>query len=175
MQNRPTFFPRFILNSQSAFILSAALILSSTQAFAANTYTIVRGAAQGGSNYTINVTGDPIHSLHVTGVNAFGWTIYPAGEHFFSPPDWAPSVGLTTGFNWTAADGNMPLPSGGFQFSTTNFSHDYTHEFNVFVDYKDHPDILHRISYVPEPETYALLVAGFSLLGFTARRHSKNS
>lgn len=38
----------------------------------------------------------------------------------------------------------------------------------------DRPDLLTTVSAVPEPETYAMLLAGLGMLGFTARRLKKS-
>jgi len=81
-------------------------------------------------------------------------------------------------------DGGNPLPfashvvlgntdGGGFTPYTKGGEYDFVLGFNDSYKYDaDHNDLVvgFKVSVVPEPETYALLLAGLGIMGFIARR-----
>jgi hypothetical protein len=67
---------------------------------------------------------------------------------------------------------------GGFTPYTKGGEYDFVLGFNDSYKYDaDHNDLVvgFKVSVVPEPETYALLLAGLGIMGFIARTYSRGS
>lgn len=137
--------------------LAALAFATGSSAVAANSYRLTRGAAPASYAYTLEVFGDPVHSIHVTGTNMFGWQV-------FAVPGWSPSVGTRNGIAWTAEETGNFAPRGEFKFYSTDFSIDYLPVLQVSVDLQSDPSKLIRIPPVPEPETMSLAIIGIGLL-----------
>lgn len=70
---------------------------------------------------------------------------------------------------WTNTD-FINFPSGVWAFSTYNGNQEYTSKDSQIFAWAVHDGDVGGVSNVPEPESYAMLLAGLGLLGFMARR-----
>lgn len=76
-------------------------------------------------------------------------------------------LGPPDGFNWIAQDNVMPI-----DFTNTLGAGSYQVNFKYGINTSQEGSYLGGINVaaVPEPETYAMLIAGLGLIGFAARR-----
>ena len=77
-------------------------------------------------------------------------------------------------------EGRAALPIQTIRGKTLTAAHDggvlpydRGHEF-VFFDAQHTEDYLYQISFIPEPETYTMLLVGLGLVGFIARQRKNH-
>ena len=92
--------------------------------------------------------------IHAAGLNLLLGGVTPTPGHYSGTQTFAVAAGT-----WHVDVGFSPNVSGGSSFKDINGEYDGTITFNFGP-----------VAAVPEPETYAMLLAGLGLLGFAARR-----
>ena len=140
-------------------------------------------AALGGAVFVGKNFGNPIPDLYFGGRQVV-LEITAGGELFdFDSWDFAANNGVTSwaisGFNGAnetfTASGSDDTSGGGFSFVTlasgTNLAFDrLTFTFDVGGTSANFDNFVGGVDAVPEPSTWALLIAGFGLAGATLRR-----
>ncbi len=158
------------------FLLILVLSFLANPAFAAPFYSHVTrgvdmGAGNGGDYFTIEISGGDIHSVHVVGIDATGWTIYD-DTNIFSPSWYASSTtGGPGGFSWNISQNKNTAP-GDFKFSVPlgEGSNVRLNSSNILVDLVDGT----ILTTVPIPG--AVWLFGSSLIGllsFNLRKWKK--
>ena len=154
------------------FLFLFALMLSGMAAAQDFRSRVTRGVDSTGGNgtdkFTIEIFGGDIHSVHVTGVDATGWTIVDDSNIF--TPDWYGSNNGTGGFNWLAGSTGNTAP-GEYKFSVPFGEGGQVHitSANISVDLAD-GSFIQTTAYVPEPSSWMIMIAGFGLTGAAMRR-----
>lgn len=130
---------------------ASAFTLTFSQAII-NPYIALVSVGQPGNYFVSYTFNGPISSMSAAGSNL-----------------WGPGTGSYAGNTFTGAEYNGVLQLSGAYTSltvTTNIG-EYWHGFNVGSSA--------LVTAVPEPETYALLLAGLGLVGGIARRRKQSS
>ena len=148
------------------------------QTFAFNTtyndYSVVNGVTAWGGpkstildhviSYAIDM-GMPSNAKSSAVVQAAVWEVINE-----SAPGW-PGMSFSAGnFKVTSATGSVQTALNGFDWAAA-MSHARTHHVDQLFS-RSHQDFM-VVSEVPEPGTYAMLLAGLAGMGFVARRRSR--
>ncbi len=135
----------------------------------------ISGSVSTSSNYAL-LTANSTLGSNVTGVTSFDW--------FFQANDYLPfnDYGYMTNGSFNSLSNVATVGNyGNSGWNTYTFGSAYTGYLAFGVtnvldnSLSSQLHITNVIAAVPEPETYAMLLAGLSLLGFSARRRGKNA
>lgn len=157
----------------------AASAVTSTLTFTNNTtsHDAIFGnpAVRGSFNDTYNFT-------IPTGAGTQGGAVAISGWGFTGPTHWISSFTLTDTTTGTVMGSGAPGTTSNYTFSNLNPADNFA--LNVMGNalkvrgsgsYSGSIQITPKVcSPIPEPDTYAMLMAGLGLLGFTARRRKTN-
>ena len=171
----------------------AALVLASVPAQATPVTWTLSGifndgaTASGSFVWDADTNTSPIFSISTTGGTLGAFTYDNSSSYLFAHPFsnandyvWAKNdvsryIDLDFATPLTNAGGTHALltanpfaPGGGFQNNTASWECDNCASVPYFVE-----GSVTSVSAVPEPETYAMMLAGLGLLGFAARRRKQ--
>jgi len=184
-------------------ILAAALALAGAQAGAVTVWTLDNASSGGSTEgLTYTLTGDLAtgsFNLSISGINVAGVDTV-GGRTFLEDLSFSPPTGYTGAMlgSISAIDGGLNASgcngSGNFfcfdgvhqAVAGSTMSLDFTITASSFADYVPHLKVdwngsannynlvsANMVAAVPEPETYAMFLAGLGAMGFVARRRQK--
>lgn len=128
-----------------------------------------------------NQGGDPtIGSFNATGVtdDIFGWwggVGIDSGAAVYVSGTGITNVTLDgNAFTYTPFNAAIPATGGHWELST-GVLNSGAHQIQVFGtgNYSGYVDLIQAPTAVPEPETYAMMIAGLGALGFVSRRRRR--
>jgi hypothetical protein len=117
-----------------------------------------------------NLSGGSIASLTLSGTNIFGFDGDGVATYTSNYYDGTGYAGPNTSFNIVDNDNGTVFFSGGLADGASAY---FSLEYPASAFAQGGGGSV-GVSPVPEPETYAMLLAGLGLIGFTARRRSKS-
>ncbi len=120
----------------------------------------------------INNSSNTVASLRLTGTNIFGFeTDGIASANYLNKPGWGPTgyEGPNTSFTWSASNKNTGV---------VNFTNGLAAGASTYFSLEEAPATValvtgSNVTPVPEPESYAMMLAGLGLFGFVSRRKNK--
>jgi hypothetical protein len=120
----------------------------------------------------INNSSSTVGSLTLTGNNIFGFEADGiASANYLNQPGWGPTgyEGPNTSFTWSNSNKNTGV---------VNFTGGLAAGASTYFSLEEAPATValatgSNVTPVPEPESYAMMLAGLGLFGFVARRKSK--
>jgi len=117
----------------------------------------------------INNSSNAVGSLTLTGTNIFGFESDGiASANYLNKPSWGPTgyEGPATSFTWSASNKNTGV---------VHFTNGLAAGASTYFSLEEAPAVValatgSNVTPVPEPESYAMMLAGLGLFGFVSRR-----